>query len=456
MNKSLIYTFRVWFNHLVTVNLLGVNRLYVRMINNVFWSFVGSVIAQGIFLLSTIPVARLLGAKSYGEFSIIQSTLITFVVFGGLSLGDTASKYLSELRNLDKERVGKILGITSITAFVVSALLGLALYISAPYLASYVLNAPNLSRSLQIAAFALFLNGINGAQIGALSGFERFDLITKINIWKGTVSLPLLIMGAWLGGVEGITFALAIIALITAIITQQALRNAMQRESVVIRYIDSIKEWPILINFYLPTVGANIVTMAVIWFGNILLVNQPNGYVEMAIFNIGNQWRMAIQFLPVVIVKPVLPMLSNLYSENNVDSYKKVLRINLVLAFATSFVPALLVVLASSWIMQAYGPGLYHGSKVLVILALTTVLSSTAAVLGTAISSIGKQWHALALNFIWAVAFLITCFQLVRFGSMGLALSYMISYLVHLLTCIAYVIIVLRVVFRSTIANQIN
>lgn len=438
----------------LTGNLWKRNHLYSRLANGIFWSFTGSIIAQGMSLLATVPVARLLGAKGYGELGIIQSTMMTFVILSGLSLGDTASKYLAELRGRDKVRTGKVLGITSITGFVVSALLGLIFYISAPYLASRVLNAPHLSRSLQIAAFALFFNGVNGAQIGALSGFERFDLITIVNVWKGILSLPLMIIGAWTWGVEGTTLALLVVAFITVIITWRMLRNAMQREGIVIHYRESISEWHILPSFYFPTVLSSLVVIIAIWAGNALLVNQRNGYVEMGIFNAANQWRMAIQFLPAIIARPVLPILSNLYGENAIDDFKKALRLNLALAFTTALVPALFVILASKWIMQAYGPAFSHGSGALVILALTTVLSSTIAIVGTAISSIGKRWHATWLNFLWAIVFLVACLRLVQFGSMGLAFTYMVSYFVHLITSGTYTVVVLRPMFKSTISKH--
>lgn len=428
-------------------NLSPGNPLYSRLANGMFWSLCGSAVAQGMSLLATVPVARLLGAKGYGELGIIQSTLMTFVIVSGPSLGDTASKYLAELRNRDPERAGKVLGLTFITGFVVSALLGLVFYISAPYLAVRVLNAPQLSLSLQVAAVALFLKGLNGAQIGLLAGFEAFGKIASLNFWSGAVSLPLMIGGTWAWGVDGAVIALAVIALVTVIIAQRVVRDVIRRQGMVIRYRDSMHVWRVLPDFYLPTVLSGLITIPVVWAGNALLVNQPNGYVEMGIFNVANQWRAAVQFLPSVMALPVLPILANLYARNEMDDYRKALAVNLGLAFIGALVPGLVVTLASGWIMQAYGSGFSHGTRILAVLALTAVLSSTAAVLGTAISSVGKRWHATGLNFIWAIAFLVACWKLVRFGSTGLALAYMVSYLIHLLTCGVYA---LRVLPRMT------
>jgi Na+-driven multidrug efflux pump len=133
MNTLLIRVFQTYFNRFVVPSLSQIDKINVRLVNGIFWSFIGSITYQGLTLLATIPVARLLGPSGYGELGIIQSTLMTFMVFSGLSLGQTATKYVAELRSRDPERVGRIIGLTSTVGLVISALLGLVLYYSVNY-----------------------------------------------------------------------------------------------------------------------------------------------------------------------------------------------------------------------------------------------------------------------------------------------------------------------------------
>ena len=66
----------------------------------------------------------------------------------------------------------------------------------APWLAANTINAPHLAGVLRIGALLLFINAINGAQTGALSGFEAFRTIAYVNLFVGLTSFPILIAGA--------------------------------------------------------------------------------------------------------------------------------------------------------------------------------------------------------------------------------------------------------------------
>jgi len=449
MNTLLIRVFQTYFNRFVIPSLSQIDKINVRLANGIFWSFIGSITYQGLTLLATIPVARLLGPSGYGELGIIQSTLMTFMVFSGSSLGQTATKYVAELRGRNPERVGRIIGLTSTVGLIISALLGLVLYTTAPYLSARVLHAPHLSFALRLAALVLIFKGVNGAQLGVLAGYEAFDSIAKINFLSGLLMLPSLTIGAYLGGVNGAVVSLAMVSFFTVLVTEKSIRGVTEQEGIAILYRNSLREWRVLPVFYFPTVLSGLIVLPVTWVANALLVNQAGGFVEMGIFNVANQWRSAVQFLPAIIAQPALPLLSSLYGENAIGDFKRVLRMNLILALASSFVPAIVIIIAAKWIMQMYGPDFLQGATVLSIMVLTTVFSSTAAVIGTAISSVGKRWHGTALNFIWALVFLISTLMFIRYGAIGLASAFMISYFIHTITSILYILLF----FKSSLKN---
>jgi len=444
MNTSFMRIFRAWLTRYIAEKPSLMTDLNVRLANGVFWSLAGSIALQGLTLLAAIPIARLLGKEGFGELGIIQSTIMTFAFFSGPSLGQTTTKYIAELHFKDAERVGRIIGLTYVVGVAVSALLALLLYVAAPFLATRALNAPSLSSSLEVAALVLFLTGINGAQLGILSGYEAFRSIAMINFLRGLVTPPIMVLGAYFGGVKGVVIALAAIMLITLLKTHRTVKSLVQKHSVTIRYRSAAQEWRILPAFYIPTVLSGIVSWPATWIANAFLVNQPNGYAEMGIFNAANQWRMAVQFLPTIVGQPTLPILSNLYGKNASRDFHRMLRVNLLLAVAVALIPALFIAAASRFIMQAYGGGFSQGASVLIVLVLTTVLSTPSAVIGTAISSVGKRWQAAGLNFIWAASFLGASLALVHYGAIGLAVAYLLSYLIHLLVVGVYALFVLR------------
>lgn len=406
--------------------------IWLRLKNSVFWSLVGSLVYNGMMILASFPTARILGAENYGKLGIIQSTLTTFVFLSGFAVAETAIKYISEYRNIDLKRVEKILGLIFFSCFIISIKLGIIIYILAPYFSKYILNSPQMEIYLKIMIAAILLNSISSVQIGILSGLEQFSIVAMINILKGILSFLFITFGAFLKNLIGAVIGLVISSLVLVLISQIILKNILKNQKIAINFSSFFTERRILFSYYLPSIIGGISTFSVIWIGNILLVNSPGGYVEMGIFNVANQWRMVVQFLPNIIAYPNLSILSNLYGRRNFDQYKQALDIYLLFSFLLSIVPALVVTTFSKWIMQMYGVEFLKGDKPFVILVLASTFYSVSSAFGISISSLDKLWYGMLINILWAIIFLILCSQLVKYGVYGLAFTYLIAYLVSM------------------------
>ncbi|MFH1634310.1 MAG: oligosaccharide flippase family protein, partial [Chloroflexota bacterium] len=196
-----------------------------RLALGVFWSMAGSVISRGLMLCATVLVARMLGKTGYGELGMIQSTVGMFGVFAGFGLGLTATKHVAEFRQSDPERAGRIIGLSGLFAMGTGGVMALGLLIFAPWLAESTINAPHLVGVLRISALILFINALNGAQTGALSGFEAFKTIAHVNLFIGLISFPILVSGAYFGGLTGAVWALAINLCFNWLLNHLALRK---------------------------------------------------------------------------------------------------------------------------------------------------------------------------------------------------------------------------------------
>ena len=181
-----------------------------RLVRGSFWSLAGSLTSRVLALGAAIIAARILGKAAYGELGIIQSTLSMFGTLAGFGLGATAMKFVAEHRTKDPPKAGRIIALSSIVSWGTSIALALALYAAAPWLATTALAAPQLTESLQLSSLLLFLNGINGAQNGVLSGFEAFKSIAKVSLISGLLNFPLVIAGAWYFKLDGLIWGLIV------------------------------------------------------------------------------------------------------------------------------------------------------------------------------------------------------------------------------------------------------
>ncbi len=405
--------------------------IYTRIANGAFWSLTGSAFAQGLTIVSSIAVARLLGGESYGKLGIIQSTIGTVVIFAGPALGVAATKHIAELRNSDPSRVGDIIGMTSTAGLIASLLMMILLWIGAPFLASEILNSPDMASVLVLASLALLFNGLTGVQNGVLAGFEAFRAMAHVNLWRGLVSLPAMILGAWLWGLSGSVLALGVIALVTVVFNQRAIHQELAGLNLTINPFALRSEWHILYSFSLPALLSSVVVVATTWSASALLVNQPNGYMEMGVYNAANQWRIAILFLPSVLARPMLPMLSESLNRSR-DDYMRVLKLNTAVTAIITGGLSVIVIVASPWIMAAYGSDFAGSWAVLALLVMSGLFSAIAGGIGNAIWSMGKMWLSLGLNTVWAVTFIGSSIILLKWGALGLSGAYLISYSLQL------------------------
>jgi len=417
-----------------------------RMARGVFWSMAGAVISRGLMLCASVLVARMLGKTVYGELGMIQTTVGMFGVFAGFGLGLTATKHVAEFRKIDPERAGRIIGLSEMFAMGTGGLMALGLLLFAPWLAEHTINAPHLAGVLRIGALILFINALNGAQTGALSGFEAFKTIANVNLFVGLISFPILVTGAYFGDLTGAVWALAINFGVNWLLNHLALSKEARRCRVPLTFRNCSRELSVLWKFSLPAALSGVLVGPVNWACGAFLVNQPNGYAEMGLFNAASRWHIAILFIPRMIEQVILPLLSNLNEESKGQQYRKVLALNVFLSIGIALVIVLPLVLLAHSIMSAYGPGFENGTSVLRVLAFSALLIAANNVVGQAIVSKGKMWVGFTFNALWAIAFLLASSILLQkgYGALGLAYATLISYALHTVWQSAYLIAILR------------
>ncbi|OGV60047.1 MAG: hypothetical protein A2283_19755 [Lentisphaerae bacterium RIFOXYA12_FULL_48_11] len=415
-----------------------------RLARGAFWSFAGAVISRGLSLISSILVARMLGKEGFGELGIIQSSVGMFATFAGFGLGLTATKYVAEFRTKDPAKAGKIIGLSSIVSLVTGSLITIILLISASWLASRTLNAPQLSVLLQLSAPLLLLGAWGGAQTGALAGFESFKRIAQINLVSGLLNFPLMVGGVYIAGLTGAVWGLLIANMVGCLLNSWALRVEMRKAAVPVIFSGCRSEWPILWKFSLPSLLSGIMVGPVTWACNAMLVNQPNGYAEMGIFNAANQWFNALLFLPSIVGSVILPVLSEKLGNQEGKATAKILTVAILMNAIIALPLVILLCLFSHSVMAFYGQDFSDSWLVLVVVVCTAGLLSVQSPVGHIIAASGRMWVGMIMNLGWGLAFLGFTFLLVRHGSFGLASARLLAYLLHAIWTFAFAIAVIK------------
>lgn len=408
-------------------NLSDLNK---KILKSSFWILLGTVISKAGLLLATILIAKYITKTEYGEFGIIKSTINMFSIFAGLGLGLTATKYIAQYNGIDNKRVSRIIGLSNFFSISIGVIVLLFFLLFSSYLAKGI-GAEHLTRDLQYAGFILFFSALNGLQNGILTGYQEFKVVSLNNIIASIISVFFQVLGASFLGLKGVLLGFGLNFFILYCLNFYTIRK-LTRELHQYKILskDNFKELRIIWSFSLPALMSGLMVTPVVWFTNRLLVLQPNGYEQMANFDIANQWRLTILFIPAALSQIALPMLASAEG----TEYKAIFNKNILLNFIVSIVVVVPMLFLVPFILKYYGEDYSNAFYPLIIMMLTTILVAINNVIGQAIASLNKMWIGFIVNVVWGlflVVFVYFFVEVKQLGVIGLCLAYFCSYLLH-------------------------
>jgi O-antigen/teichoic acid export membrane protein len=412
-----------------------------RFGQGVIWNIVGALFTQGSVFLTTIILARLLGKDQFGEFGMIQSTLLTLTSIAQVATGITATKFVAEFRDVDKVHAGRMLGLCSILTFATGTLGTTFLIISAPWLADHVLKAPQLSSGLLLSAAFVLFSVMTGYQIGALAGLEAYKCISLFGAMLGTAHILICLGATVLWGLNGGLAGLAISALLRWGVYAAVLRREVSRQGISLRRREGIRERKRVFEFALPAALSGMTALPAVWLANALLVRQPNGYSEMGIYTAVNNLRVIVLFLPVLLNGVSYSILNNLKGKGNLDGYRTTFSFNLRTATFSAIVGAALMCTLGPWAMQVFGKDFAGASvaPIIFLVAASVVLEAAGNAAYQLIICNGLMWVSLcAVALPRDFSLIIAAYYLIPVhGAAGLAGAYTFSCLLSLVTVFA-------------------
>jgi len=404
--------------------------LRARFRHGITWNVVNAVFTQGSVFLSNVLVANLLGREIFGEYGMIQSTLITLSSVAQVATGVTATKYLAEFRSTDKEKTGRILGLCSTVTFLTGCVATLLLLAGAPWLASHTLRAPHLARGIMISAGFVMFSVINGYQAGALAGLEGYRVLARAGVFQGVLHLLVVALGAWFRGLEGALAGLVASSVARWILYHRALRTVGQEQGIFLTYKGLWRERRIILGFAVPAALSGLTSMPALWLANAFLVRQEGGFSQMGLYSAAVTLRALVLFLPGLFNNVGMSLLNNEKGLGNETGYRKIFWFNLAATSGIAAAGAAIVSVTGPWLLKGFGKEFAAGSGVLLILMLSTLPEIVAVASAQIVQSREKLWLSLFLIAIprdlsmVALAYYLTPL----YGAAGLAWAYTISW----------------------------
>jgi O-antigen/teichoic acid export membrane protein len=397
------------------------------------WNVVATAFAQGSVFLANVVVARLLGLDVFGEFSMVQSTVLALTAVAQLATGITAAKYVAEFRATDKERASRILGLCSVVTIASGVAATVLLLAGSPWLSAAVLKAPQLGPPLVMAASAVLLSVMSGYQSGALAGLEGFRALARAGILQGLIHVGVCTAAASLWGLTGALLGLVVSAGARWYVLNVALRAEAHRQGLKVDMRGlGRRERTVLLHFIVPSAAAGFTTMPALWLGNAVLAQQANGFSQLAMYTAANNFKVIVLVLPALLNSVGMSLLNYQRGAGTVTRYRRVFWANMTLTGVSIGVGASFVAAFGDSLLSLFGVAFVEGYPVLLLLMLSALFEAFATAAYQVIQSQERMW----LSF-WAIALprdvmviVLALYLTPAYGALGLAMAYSFSWIV--------------------------
>ena len=358
-----------------------------RLINDAFWALLANLIGKGLPFIAGIFVARLLGSEAYGEFGLIKSSLMSIALFSSFGLGITATKFIAEIVNKDKQSAKYVERICNIITLISSLILATAVFIFAHPIAT-ILKAPHIVGILRLSSIAIVFNAINTTQNGILAGLGAFKVIARNSTWSGLFSFVVTVSLTYFYDLEGAVIVLCLYLSFNCVVNRKSIKRLLpiEKASMTNYHKGTLHK---IVSFSFPIALQESTFSIASWLNAFILITYCS-YSEYGIYTAAVQWFSVMLFIPGALRNVAL---SNLSASPDMQSKKTALNRLLLINFTSTFIPFLIVVMLASYIASFYGNSFNGLAPILVIMAFTAVINSLSNVFTQELISINQNWY---------------------------------------------------------------
>lgn len=384
-----------------------------RLARGFGWGALGTLGWRGMTAASSVAVARLLGPAGFGELAIVRSTATLFTTYAGFRLGLTINKFLPPLKGTNPARAARILRMALTVSALLCGLAAAGLMLGAGPIAEHILHNAGLTWALRIAALWLFFQAYSSVRETVLIAAEDYPAFARVTLVKGLSAGLFILPGAWLGGPTGAIAGLAIAAALSFLVLDRAVRRTLA--GLALNQTGGFRAWkselPLLWTFALPSLLAGAVAASAFWYGRALLTGLDDGFAQLGHFEAANQWRTLILFLPAMLARMAMPILAEAHSRTQSDDFRQasILQIRAIIVITLPLTVA--TILGAQPLMAIFGSAYAGSAALLPLLMISVFLFALNQGLRKVQEGSGKVWQALAMQGVWAAAFLLVLWR---------------------------------------------
>lgn len=392
-----------------------------------FQTLLGASTSRVLVFGLAIATARILGSEAYGEFSIIQSTVLLLAIALGQPLGVVLNRYAAALRVNEPSRTANLAGSLISTTVFASLAAAVGLYLASPSLAEDLFNRPRLAPLLAISGIAVVLQVLCFVVLSTLRGFHEFKTAASVQALHALVGVPLALLMVWEWGLTGAVFGLIGFWAIGAGLGVFGTLDLSKQRNLRFRLVPRLEDLRLVGPFYLPYLATILMVVFSNWFIRALLARGEDAYRQVGLFSAAFQYAQISQLIIVPLMMVATPTLTAAWSRPQHIGFRSAAT-DLLKASLLLLIPlTLLAVGCAPWMLSLLGPDYRLALRPIEFLFPAIALNSLNSLAGPVLLATERVSDLARLTFV-RVSLLITLTLALRgSGAEGAALAFLLT-----------------------------
>ncbi len=400
-----------------------------KTLRNTALASVGIYTEYFLGMVAAILVARHLGPKEYGIYSLIIWLAGVGVVFTNSGITTGLIKFIAELRGSTREElIWPLLGrMRRVQVWHLVTVLGgmIALFFA---FGSKLVGTLDLT-ALALLVFAIGLRASYMFYIAIAKGYEAFDVTAKVAMVAGPLNLALVAMAVWFKGpIEWFLAAYAISSVVFfAVSRHMAMHLVRDRRSPAVSLPDELRK---RVSRHLRIVSVTIVVSFIIASDvELLFLNLYDSAVSVGYFKVAYLLAKGVTALvPGVISAILLPMMALALSQSWTLAGQRFVAMTAYMALVAAPLAAFGMVFAEPLIGLLYGKAYAAAAPVFAFCILAANVSMVAQGATSLLVSADRQQTILKLALAFgALKIVLDIVLIMHFGLAGAVAAIMVE-----------------------------
>lgn|GEM_PF-1549636 len=405
-----------------------------RYLRAALYSGLGGSANQVLYGLTPVILARHLGPRNYGIYSLVMALAGIVVAIFSLGQNSALHKLLPEYSTHDSARGGAILAnvlLLTIAALIVFCLIFWGL---SEMLALQVYRDASLTGVLKFCAPLIFSLASFNLIASAVAGMQDFRSYNLIMMVRNLVLIALVWLGVCLFGLYGAMGGQLIAGFVGLVLMAiRTRRLAAERFPGAVRPRFSQQILKIIFSFILPTLLVTILNIPAYWWAHTLVVRHA-GFEQAGLLGVAYTLAQWIMIVPMNLYPSTMTFMSEAWAHEPSEVFSNLVSANLRLMWAMTLPLALgSALLAPVLLRLVFGSAYSAAAPLVFALGFSAVLMVVIGLINTAIAASGRMWHGLGITSGWIVTFIaIGLVYIPKWGAAGGAVTFAASHLFYL------------------------